>query len=223
MSPVIRYELVNQFWRTVVFRHDTVPSSIHATVNNQEIVITKESIRRVLRFDDDAHDRVEFGYVLLQGCFRRMGYQGNLNEDKFNKKIIPLIWRFLAHVIIVCFSTPKGGDDSGNQVVQSTIVALVLNKRYNFMRYIFNAMKSNIANGTQRFIMFPRYIQLFLNDQVPNLPQAGRIIKPRDMLKRVFADCRNYSGGEAIPATPLFQPCAQCQLCRAFTGQLELS
>lgn len=173
-------------------------------MNDREIVITEESVRRFLRFDDEAHDRVEFGYTLLQGCFGRMGYRGNLNMEPFNKKNRLPIWRFLVHVLIVCFSARKGGFDSANQAVQSAIVALVLNKRYNFTRFIFNSMKSNITEGIHRFIMFPRYIQLFLEDQVPNLPQEGRISQPRPMLKRVFADCRNYRPNPVIEAFPLF-------------------
>lgn len=158
VNLVIPYTLVIKFWRTAAFRCDTVPLCISVTVNETEIVITEDNIRRVLRFDDNAHDRLEFGYVLLQGCFERMGYRGNLNVDTFNKKNIPPIWRFLAHVLIVCFSSRKVGFDSANQSVRSFMVALVLNKRYNFTRFVFNAMKSNITVGKQLFIMFPSYI-----------------------------------------------------------------
>lgn len=195
---------MDQFWRTAHFRHDTSPRSIRATVLGQEVIITEQNIRRVLGFNDAPDQRIEFGQELIYGCFRRMGYRRVLNQKKFNKINLPPIYRFLVHTYVSCLSNRKGGHDAGNLQVLSGCVALLLNKPYNFTRYIFNSMLGNIANGDQRFIQFPRFIQLLINDQHPNLQADGEIYEVSSIVKRVFKDCQNYHDKGVVPAAPLF-------------------
>ncbi|MFS7904604.1 hypothetical protein Hanom_Chr01g00038051 [Helianthus anomalus] len=56
------------------------------------------------------------------------------------------------------------------------ITCLVLNKPYNISQVIFNHMVDNVKG--EKYIMYPRFIQMLLDDQVPNLPKD-----PKDELK----------------------------------------
>ena len=107
------------------------------------------------------------------------------------------------HVLIVCLSARKAGLDDIGQTMQYAMVALVLNKPYNFSRYIFSSMANNISSP-QKFLMFPRFVQLLMNAQVADLPMVGQPLNLTQMLKRIFADCKQYGKYVTPDDTPLF-------------------
>ncbi|MFS7912807.1 hypothetical protein Hanom_Chr02g00134191 [Helianthus anomalus] len=47
------------------------------------------------------------------------------------------------------------------------IIALTLNLPYNFSKLIFEQMKGNLVPGT--FMQYPRFLQMLLDDLIPNL------------------------------------------------------
>ena len=128
----ISYVLVEQFWKTAEYRLDLEAPTISATVADREIHVTEELVRQTLRFDDSIQDRTDFPYPLIVGCFQRMGYIGAFNDSQLQKINLSPVWRFLMHVLIVYLSARKAGLDGIGQTMQSAMVALVLNKPYNF-------------------------------------------------------------------------------------------
>lgn len=113
------------------------------------------------------------------------------------------------HVLIDCLLARKGGFDGIGQSLQSAMASLTLNNPYNFSRYIFQAMKTNILvspipkRNIMKFLLFPRFVQLFLNAQVPNLPTDEMLLPVTQMLKRTITDSKNY--GRSTPDdVPLF-------------------
>ena len=154
----ISYNNIAQFWSTVVYHCDKDPPTILATVAGNEIRITEASIRMVLQFGDNAEDRTEFPLTLINGCFQRMGYIGNFNDSQLRKTNLSPVWRFLMHVLIVCLSARKVGLDGIGLSLQSAMVALVLNKPYNFSKYVFSSMIHNVGPSPHKFLMFPRFV-----------------------------------------------------------------
>lgn len=65
-------------------------------------------------------------------------------------------------------------------------------------------MKNNTSASPQKFLLFPRFVQLFLNAQVTNLPTDGMLMPLTRMQKRIFDDCRLYGKCEAPTNVPLF-------------------
>ncbi|KAJ0794828.1 hypothetical protein HanPI659440_Chr04g0143521 [Helianthus annuus] len=49
------------------------------------------------------------------------------------------------------------------------IACLVLNRQYNISQVIFNHLVDNIKG--EKHIMYPRFVQMLLDDQIPNLPK----------------------------------------------------
>ncbi|MFS7913601.1 hypothetical protein Hanom_Chr02g00143641 [Helianthus anomalus] len=49
------------------------------------------------------------------------------------------------------------------------IACLVLNRPYNISQVIFNHMLDNIKG--EKYVMYPRFVQMLLDDQIPNLPK----------------------------------------------------
>ena len=69
--------------------------------------------------------------------------------------------------------------------MQSAMVALTLNKPYNFSNYVFTSMKDNLLIRPQKFLMYPRFVQMLLNRLAPNLQTDVAPISLQKMHKRI--------------------------------------
>ncbi|KAJ0540463.1 hypothetical protein HanHA300_Chr08g0298501 [Helianthus annuus] len=56
------------------------------------------------------------------------------------------------------------------------VVSLVLNKKYNISQVIFEFLKENCQVGKDKYIMYPRFIMMILNDKVKDLPKDSNAI-----------------------------------------------
>ncbi|KAI3786551.1 hypothetical protein L1987_40311 [Smallanthus sonchifolius] len=88
------------------------------------------------------------------------------------------------------------------------MVALTLNKRFNFALYIYRelVMQINPPEG-QGFLMYPRFLQLILNHLIPDLLQHPIRLTLTPMSKQIFTDCTKVKQQNValIPiSTPLF-------------------
>ncbi|KAI3808200.1 hypothetical protein L1987_24148 [Smallanthus sonchifolius] len=199
---------IQQFWDTVHQDTDVEPQVLRATVNNTEIAISAETIRAALALGGAADDRMSYSGTLLMGCFQRMGYRGRPNDTQACKSGLVGEWRYFIHVIIQCLSPRKAGTDGLKNALQAAMVALTLNKRFNFALYIYwkLVMQINSAEG-QGFLMYPRFIQMILNHLIPDLPQHPICLTLTPISKRIFIDCTKVKQQNAalIPVqTPLF-------------------
>ncbi|KAI3786567.1 hypothetical protein L1987_40334 [Smallanthus sonchifolius] len=86
------------------------------------------------------------------------------------------------------------------------MVGLSLNRGYNFSRYIFNALNDQINTSERfRFLLYPRFVQLLINDALPNLPATGERLQVKRVDKRVFAQFLKPGSVEPTPEhTALF-------------------
>ncbi|KAI3811484.1 hypothetical protein L1987_21208 [Smallanthus sonchifolius] len=163
---------------------DVEPHVLRATVNNTEIAISSETIRAVLALGGAADDPMSYSGTLIMGCFQRMGYRGRPND------------------------TQAPGTDGLKNALQAAMVALTLNKRFNFALYIYRELVMQITTAEgQGFLMYPRFIQMILNHLIPDLPQHPIRLTLTPMSKRIFTDCTKVKQQNAalIPVqTPLF-------------------
>ncbi len=93
--------LIREFWRTarVVRTEDNL--SIIAKIDEHEVIISEETIRRVLKLDDEGGiERFESDYVMHS--FKRLGYQGDINGKSIKKSLLCGTWRYLLHMGIQC-------------------------------------------------------------------------------------------------------------------------
>ncbi|KAI3717474.1 hypothetical protein L1987_69113 [Smallanthus sonchifolius] len=189
-DPYISLVYIQQFWDTVHSDTDVEPHVLRATVNNTEIAISEDIIRTALALGGAAEDPISYPNPLIMGCFQRMGYRGRPNDTQARKGGLLGEWRYFMHVIIQCLSPRKAGTDGLKTAIQATMVALTLNKHFNFARYIYREMVMQItpAEG-QGFFMYPRFIQMILNHILPDLPQHPIRLTLTPMSKRIFTDC----------------------------------
>ncbi|KAI3773973.1 hypothetical protein L1987_48513 [Smallanthus sonchifolius] len=100
-----------------------------------------------------------------------------------------------------CTVTPiKAGKDAMGHDLAAAMVGLSLNKGNNFSRYIFKAINDQINTAEKfRFLLYPRFVQLLINDALPNLPATGERLQVKRVDKRVFSQFLKPGSVEPTP------------------------
>ncbi|MFS7965735.1 hypothetical protein Hanom_Chr09g00765671 [Helianthus anomalus] len=119
--------------------------------------------------------------MCTRGCLLRMKCTGDIFTNQINKGDLPLRYKFLLHVLIQCLRNRRARYDMPDNDLVGFMVALVLNKPFSISKYIFRNMKENMTRTGSRitgnkFWMYPRFLQMIMNVQHPNLPKADNDI-----------------------------------------------
>ncbi|KAM0050480.1 hypothetical protein Hdeb2414_s0008g00298031 [Helianthus debilis subsp. tardiflorus] len=105
---------------------------------------------------------------MVKGCMLRMGYTGPLNNANYLKACFTKPYKFFIHSVVHALSHKKGGYDVMKDYQMCMVTALVLNKKYNFLRIVFHYMKENITFKSRSW-MYPRFVQMMLDHAYPDL------------------------------------------------------
>ncbi|GJR76511.1 hypothetical protein Tco_0088876 [Tanacetum coccineum] len=76
------------------------------------------------------------------------------------------------------------------------------NQKFNFSLMIMNGMLGHISNGTP-FLMYPRFVQLFLNKQLEGVDRPQDFIPSISLPSKVFTFMRKHSTKFSCRITPL--------------------
>ncbi|KAI3827764.1 hypothetical protein L1987_01847 [Smallanthus sonchifolius] len=206
-DPIVSRPYLEQFWETAEHDCTVTPNVIKATVAGHAIAFSGDTIRRVLQFRDLTTDPTAYPDYFMDGCWRqRMGYVGARDYASYKKMWVLDQWRYFAHVMIMCISSRKAGKDAMGHDLAAAMVGLSLNKGYNFSYYIFKAINDQINTAERfRFLLYPRFVQLMINDALPNLPAIGERLQVKRVDKRVFAQFLKPGSVDPTPVhTELF-------------------
>ncbi|MFS7921694.1 hypothetical protein Hanom_Chr03g00239941 [Helianthus anomalus] len=105
----------------------------------------------------------------------RMGFTCHIN-GKLTKTSFSKAYRFLMHCMVHSLSHRKGAYDETSDYIMNIVTSLVLNRRYNISQVIFEYMKENCQAKGDRYIMYPRFIMMMINDQFKDLPKNNNDI-----------------------------------------------
>ncbi|GKD84160.1 hypothetical protein Tco_1350999 [Tanacetum coccineum] len=86
----------------------------------------------------------------------------------------------------------------------STIICLAINQKFNFSKYIFESMVKNLENVSGKFLMYPRFVQVFLEKQLEGMSNHKRIYVTPSHTKKIFRNMRKVGKGFSRRDTPLF-------------------
>ncbi|GKE40121.1 hypothetical protein Tco_1463526 [Tanacetum coccineum] len=88
--------------------------------------------------------------------------------------------------------------------IASAVICLATNKKFNFSKLIFDDMLRNLDNPKKKFLMYPRFLMVFLNNQIEiGEPFNDVYITPAHTLK-VFSNMSRKGLKFSIRITPLF-------------------
>ncbi|GJR61983.1 hypothetical protein Tco_1504145 [Tanacetum coccineum] len=137
----------------------------HAT-NGKAVEVSESSVRRDLHLNDEdgtACLRVNEIFENLA----LMGYETASDKLTFYKGLFSPQWKYLIHTILHCLSSKSTLWDQFSTNLASAIICLAKGQKFNFSKLIFDGMLRNL--DPKKFLMYPRFLQLFLNIQLPNL------------------------------------------------------
>ncbi|GJX11228.1 ribonuclease H-like domain-containing protein [Tanacetum coccineum] len=101
-----------------------------------------------------------------------------------------------------------------SSTMESAIICLATNQKVNFSKYIFESMVRNLDNLSGKFLMYPRFVQVFLNKQLDGFPSHKRIYIAPSHTKKIFGNMRRMEKDFSRKVTDLFPAMlVQNQMC----------
>ncbi|GJX47012.1 putative ribonuclease H-like domain-containing protein [Tanacetum coccineum] len=91
-----------------------------------------------------------------------------------------------------------------SSTMASAIICLATNQKFNFSKFILEGMIRNLDNVSGKFLMYPKFVQVFLNQQLDRLPTHKRIYNAPSHTKKIFGNMRRVGKGFSGRVTPLF-------------------
>ncbi|GJX65193.1 hypothetical protein Tco_0299536 [Tanacetum coccineum] len=90
-----------------------------------------------------------------------------------------------------------------SSAMASAIICLAINQKFNFSKYIFESMVKNVDSSV-KFLMYPRFVQVFLDKQVGDMSTHDEIFVTPSHTKKVFGNMKRVGKGFSRAVTPLF-------------------
>ncbi|GKC68661.1 hypothetical protein Tco_1101259 [Tanacetum coccineum] len=176
VSLPIYTSYIEQFWNTASSQIVNDVKQINATVDSKAVVVTEASIRCYLLFNDVVGTACLTNEAIFQNL-ALMGYEGDFNKLTLQKAL------FLPNGTVICLAT---------------------NQKFNFSKLIFDGMLRNLDNTKKKFLMYPRFLMVFLNNQIKlGLPFNHVYPTPAHNLK-VFTNMSRKGLKFSGKITPLF-------------------
>ncbi|GJS00773.1 putative ribonuclease H-like domain-containing protein [Tanacetum coccineum] len=107
--------------------------------------------------------------------------------------------------LMLCLSPKTTAWNEFSSTMASAIICLATNQKFNFSKFIFDSMIRNLDNLSGKFLMYPRFVQIFLDQQLDGMPTHKRIYIAPSHTKKIFGNMRRVGKGFSGRVTPLFQ------------------
>ncbi|GKB05124.1 hypothetical protein Tco_0833319 [Tanacetum coccineum] len=202
VNPTIYTSCIEQFWATVKAKTVNGEVQLQALVDGKKIIVTEASIRSDLQLnDEEGMDCLPNATIFEE--LTRMGYEKLSQKLTFYKAFFSPQWKFLIHTILQCLSAKTTAWNEFSSTMASAIICLATNQKFNFSKYIFESMVKNLDNAG-KFLMYPRFVQVFLDKQLEGMSSHKRIYVTPSHTKKIFGNMRRVGKGFSGRDTPLF-------------------
>nr|GEV12214.1 reverse transcriptase domain-containing protein [Tanacetum cinerariifolium] len=174
---LLAYALLNDF---VVYQMGVKSAFLYGKI--------KEEVRDLQLEDDDGID-----CLLNPSIFENlalMGYEKVSERLTFYKSLFSDQQKFLIHTILQCLSPKTTTWNEFSSTLASEIIFLATNKTSNFSKMIFDGMLRRLDNVSGKFLMYPRFIQTFLDKPLDGLPTHKETYDVSFHTKKVFANMK---------------------------------
>nr|GEU40731.1 ribonuclease H-like domain-containing protein [Tanacetum cinerariifolium] len=173
------------------------------TRDGKEIVITESPVKRDLQLaDEEGINCLPNSTIFEQLAL--MGYENLLQKLTFYKPFIFPQWKFLMHTILQCLSPKTTAWNEFSSTMASAIICLAADQNFSFSKWIFDSMIRNLDNVFGKFLMYPRFLQIFLDHQLDGVTIHKRTFSAPSHTKKIFDNIRRIGKGFSGRVTPLF-------------------
>ncbi|GJX57452.1 hypothetical protein Tco_0287349 [Tanacetum coccineum] len=202
VSPTIYTSCIKQLWGTAKAQTVNEDVQIHAKVDGQPVVVTESTIRRDLHLEDvEGIDCLPNAEIFEQ--LSTMGYEKLTQKLTFYKAFFSPQWMVLIHIILQCLSAKTISWNKFSSTMASAIICLATNRKFNFSKYILGSMVKNVSSAG-KFLMYPRFMQVFLDAQVEGMEFHTIIYEAYSHSKKVFANMKRQGKDFTRRVTHLF-------------------
>ncbi|GKD48576.1 hypothetical protein Tco_1277552 [Tanacetum coccineum] len=173
VNPTIYTSCIEQFWATTKVKTVNDVRQIQSLIDKKKLIITKTSIRSDLHLEDaGGTDCLPTATIFEK--LARMGYEKPSQKLTFYKSFFSPQWKFLIHTITQCLSSKATTWNELSSTMASLIIYLATNHKFNLSKYIFDAMVKHL-DGEVKFLMYPRFLQVFINQQLGDMSRHKKI------------------------------------------------
>ncbi|GJS75699.1 hypothetical protein Tco_0725580 [Tanacetum coccineum] len=203
INPTIYISCIEQFWSTVKAKTINGEQQLHALVDGKKVIITESTVRRDLQLEDEEGvDCLPNATIFEQLAL--MGYEKISQQLTFYKAFFSPQWKFLIHTVLQCLSPKTTAWNEFSSTMASAIICLATNQKFNFSKFIFESMIRNLENVSGKFLMYPRFVQVFLDKQLDGMSTHNGIYIAPSHTKKIFRNMRRVGKGFSGRVTPLF-------------------
>ncbi|GJW89712.1 hypothetical protein Tco_0167265 [Tanacetum coccineum] len=203
VSPTIYASYIEQFWNTAHSQTVNDVKQIHATVDGKTVVISESSVRSDLHFNDEDGLTCLTNDAIFENL-ALMGYESNSNKLTFQKALFSPQWKYLIHTILYCLSSKSTSWNEFSTNIASAVICLANGQMFNFSKLIFDGMLRNLDTNTKKFLIYPRFLQLFLNNQISLEEPFNDVYQTPAHTKKVFTNMKRKGKDFSGRVTPLF-------------------
>ncbi|GJU09426.1 hypothetical protein Tco_1131822 [Tanacetum coccineum] len=202
VNPTIYTSCIEQFWATIKVKTVNEEQQLQALVDRNKIIITKATVRRDLQLEDsNGVDCLPNATIFEE--LTRMEYEKLSQKLTFYKAFFFPQWKFLIHTILQCLSAKTTAWNEFSSTMAYAIICLATNQKFNFSKYIFESMMKNL-DSAGKFLMYPRFVQVFLDNQLEGMTNHNKIYIAPSHTKKVFANMKMQGKDFSGRVTPLF-------------------
>ncbi|KAJ0860478.1 hypothetical protein HanRHA438_Chr13g0624121 [Helianthus annuus] len=210
-TPVYK-TLIKAFWDSENVIEVDGKEVMRRKVNNLDVDVSVEILNTVLQLRDDPDAPYSVPIMCQRGYLLCMKCVDDILGGQINKAWL------------------RSGYDMANNDLVGLMVALVLNKPFSISKYIFANMKENLGRtgvGGSKFWMYPRFLQMIMNVQHPNLPKIDNdVLKIDVMLERslkIFKGVAAKRYKESTPPRKMFGALANTASLRTMTSGVMMT
>ncbi|GJW13951.1 hypothetical protein Tco_0018084 [Tanacetum coccineum] len=203
LNPTIYTYCIQQFWATAKAKMVNGVCQIQVLIDKKKLIITETSIMSDLHLEDaGGTDFLQTATILEE--LAQMGYEKPSQKLTFYKAFFSSQWKFLIHTITQCLSAKSTAWNEFSSTMASLIICLATNQRFNLSKYIFDAMVKHLDGGV-KFLMYPRFLQVFINQQISDMSHHKKIYVNPSHTKKIFANMKRERKDFSGRITPLFE------------------
>nr|GEY97968.1 hypothetical protein [Tanacetum cinerariifolium] len=185
------------FWNTAFVKRSGDVTRLQALVDKKKIVISEAVICKILQLND-ARGVVYLPNEEIFAGLAQMGYEKPSTKLTFYKAFFSSQWKFLIHTILQSLSTKRTSWNEFSTTMASVVICLSKGQRLNFLKYIFDSLVRNVDNSS-KFYMYPRFIQLIIQNQVGDLSTHTTRFISLDLTQKVFDNMRRVRKEPSSP------------------------
>ncbi|GJS30406.1 putative ribonuclease H-like domain-containing protein [Tanacetum coccineum] len=199
VNLIIYTSCIEQFWATAKVQTVNGVRLLQALFDKKRVIITDSSIRSDLHLDDaEGTDCLPTATIFEE--LARMGYEKPSQKLTFCKAFFSPHWKYFIHTITQCLSANSTTWNEFSSTMASLIICLATNQKFNLSKYIFDAMVKHIDGGV-RFLMYPRFLQVFINQQLGDMSHHKKIFVNPFHTKKLFANMKRAVGEDSYHPT----------------------